>query len=161
NRIGKVATGYCRVSRLPSTTSTSLRENSMYRFVAPILALTLAVPAWAQKDTPKKDPKPAGIPPTMENVAYGSHPRQVVDFYQANSDAPTPLVLAIHGGGGSNGDKSGYRASAKRYLDAGLSVVAINYRFVTQATENGIDPPVKWPLEDAARALQFVRSKAK
>jgi acetyl esterase/lipase len=94
-------------------------------------------------------------------VAYGTHPRQVLDFFQAKADAPTPVVFAIHGGGWVNGDKSGYRNSAKRYLDAGISVVAINYRMVTEATEKGIEPPVKWPLEDAARALQFVRSKAK
>jgi len=32
---------------------------------------------------------------------------------------------------------------------------------VKQAVEEGIEPPVKAPLHDAARALQFVRSKAK
>ena len=117
------------------------------------------------KGCPEKRPegpcKPAGISPTKADVAYGTHPRQVLDFYQAKSDTPTPVVFAIHGGGWVSGDKGGYRASAKRYLDAGISVVAINYRFVTEATEKGIEPPVKWPLEDAARALQFVRSKAK
>jgi len=110
----------------------------------------------------KPDPKPpAGPAPTAADVAYGKHPRQVLDFYQAKSDTPTPVVFAIHGGGWVNGSKDGYRGSAKRYLDAGISVVAINYRMVPDATTNGIEPPVKWPLEDAARALQFVRSKAK
>lgn len=113
----------------------------------------------AKKQEPKA--KAAGIAPTQADVAYGSHPRQVLDFYQAKSDAPTPVVFAIHGGGWVNGDKGGYRTSAKRYLDAGISVVAINYRMVPEATEKGAEPPVKWPLEDAARALQFVRSKAK
>jgi acetyl esterase/lipase len=106
-------------------------------------------------------PKPAGVPPTKENVAYGEHPRQVLDFWQAKSETPTPVVLAIHGGGWVNGDKNGYRNGIKRYLDAGISVVAINYRMVPEATEKGIEPPVKWPLGDAARALQFIRSKAK
>jgi acetyl esterase/lipase len=122
-----------------------------------LLALLLASPAFAQP--PKAPPK--GIDPTQENVPYGSHPRQVVDFYQTKSEKPTPVVLAIHGGGWVNGNKDGYRTSAKRYLDNGISVVAINYRMVTEATEKKIEPPVKWPLEDAARALQFVRSKAK
>jgi acetyl esterase/lipase len=109
-----------------------------------------------------QEPKKAtGTPPTMADVPYGSHPRQVLDFFQAKSDTPTPVVFCIHGGGWQNGDKNGYRNSAKRYLDAGLSVVAINYRMVPEAIEKGIEPPVKWPLEDAARALQFVRSKAK
>jgi acetyl esterase/lipase len=39
-------------------------------------------------------------------------------------------------------------------------VVSINYRFTQEAAAAGVQPPVKWPLEDAARALQFVRSKS-
>lgn len=115
-----------------------------------------------QEKRDKEKPKPPpGPPPTMEAVPYGEHPRQVLDFYQAKSETPTPVVFAIHGGGWVNGNKDGYRGGAKRFTDAGISVVAINYRMVPEATEKGIEPPVKWPLEDAARALQFVRSKAK
>ena len=98
-------------------------------------------------------------PPTLANVAYGTHPREVLDFWQAKSDQPTPLVLNIHGGGWVAGDKSRV-PDLERYLAAGISVVSINYRYITQAIEAGVMPPVKWPLEDAARALQFVRSKA-
>jgi acetyl esterase/lipase len=118
------------------------------------------------KVDPKTDPKPkpkppAGPAPTMADVHYGPHERQVLDFYQAKSDTPTPVVFAIHGGGWVNGDKSGYRNAAKRFNDAGISLVAINYRMIPEATQKGIEPPVKWPLEDAKRALQFIRSKAK
>src|SRR4029453_9586559 len=42
----------------------------------------------------------------------------------------------------------------------GISVVSINYRYASQAAADGVNPPVKAPLHDAARALQFVRSKA-
>lgn len=138
----------------------------MTRQLALVLVLAVAGFATAQdkKDPPRKEPAkkaPAGPPPTMENVPYGTHPRQVLDFYQAKSDMPTPVAFAIHGGGWTGGDKGTYRGQAKRYTDAGLSVVAINYRMVPEATEKGIEPPVKWPLEDAARALQFVRSKAR
>ena len=99
------------------------------------------------------------VPPTHENVPYGKHERQVLDFYQAKSDAPTPVVFAIHGGGWVNGDKSGYRNGARRYLDAGISVVAINYRYTTQAAEAKVEPPVKWPLEDAARAQEDLSAR--
>ena len=58
---------------------------------------------------------------------------------------------------GKVGDK---KINAKPFLDKGISVVAINYRYVKQAVEEKVEPPVKAPLEDAARALQFVRSKA-
>jgi acetyl esterase/lipase len=40
-------------------------------------------------------------------------------------------------------------------------VVSINYRYVKNGIEDKVEPPVKAPLHDAARALQFVRSKAK
>jgi acetyl esterase/lipase len=45
-------------------------------------------------------------------------------------------------------------------LDAGISVASVEYRFIDEATADGEVPPVKGPLHDAARALQFVRSRA-
>jgi acetyl esterase/lipase len=99
----------------------------------------------------------AAEPKQLLDVPYGSHPRQVLDFYQAASDKPTPVVFYIHGGGWQNGDK---KTNPKAFLDKGISVVAINYRYVKMAVEDKIEPPVKAPLEDAARALQFTRSKA-
>jgi acetyl esterase/lipase len=145
----------------------------MFRLVLALLFATgsFAAAQTEPKSKPAAQPKPAaktqakrapsGPAPTQANVPYGKHPRQVLDFYQAKSDTPTPVVFAIHGGGWVNGSKDGYRGSAKRFNDAGISLIAINYRMVPDATENGIEPPVKWPLSDAARALQFVRSKAK
>jgi len=135
----------------------------MIRIASLLLALGFAVPSFGQTPPPppKEQPKTKGATPTQANVPYGTHPRQVLDFYQAKSDKPTPVVFCIHGGGWVNNDKGGYANSAAKYNAAGISVIAINYRYTTQATEAKIEPPVKWPLEDAARALQFVRSKAK
>ncbi len=107
-----------------------------------------------------KAPLPELPKPTAADVAYGDHERQVLDFYKARSDKPTPVVFFIHGGGWVNGNKAN-PGGLVAYLKAGISVVSINYRFTTQAQQAGIKPPVKWPLTDAARALQFVRSKAK
>ena len=114
----------------------------------------------AKAPPPKAQPKPAApaVEPTEANVRYGDHERQVLDFYRAKSDTPTPLVFNIHGGGWVAGDKK--NVGVKPYLAAGISVVSINYRYSWQAQLDGVKPPVKAPLEDAARALQFVRSKA-
>ncbi|WP_435020897.1 alpha/beta hydrolase fold domain-containing protein [Tundrisphaera sp. TA3] len=113
------------------------------------------------KATPKPAPTKPPLPPTAGNVPYGDHPRQVLDFYKAESKEPTPLVVFIHGGGWVNGDKYGLGAGTIKALQAeGISVAAINYRYTTQADEAGIKPPVKWPIEDAVRAIQFLRSKA-
>jgi hypothetical protein len=112
------------------------------------------------KQVEKKVGKKPSIPPTHGNVSYGKHERNVLDFWQAKSDKPTPVVICIHGGGWINGDKSSYYGRVKTFLDAGISVVSINYRLMKQANEEKVVPPVKAPLEDAARAVQFVRSKA-
>ena len=92
------------------------------------------------------------------NVPYGSHARQVLDFYPAKSDKPTPVVLYIHGGGWRGGDK---KTNPQAFLDKGITVIAINYRYTQNGVEDKVEPPVKAPLGDAARALQFIRSKAK
>lgn len=97
--------------------------------------------------------------PTLANVPYGAHERQVLDFYRAESERPSPLLFFIHGGGWVAGDKSGLGAMTN-CLAAGVSIVSINYRYSWQAQMAGVKPPVEWPLHDAARALQFVRSKA-
>jgi acetyl esterase/lipase len=99
----------------------------------------------------------AAEPKQLLNVAYGTHERQVLDFYPAKSEKPTPVVFYIHGGGWQGGSK---KTNPKPYLDKGISVVAINYRYVRNAVADKIVPPVKAPLSDAARALQFIRSKA-
>ena len=117
-----------------------------------------AVPAAVAPATPK--PKPKATPdPTLAEVHYGDHERQVLDFWRAKSGKPAPLLFFIHGGGWVGGDKATV-GNVQPYLDAGISVVSINYRYNTLAQQAGVKPPVQWPLSDAARALQFVRSKA-
>lgn len=128
-------------------------------FLSVAVAALAAGTLFAQAKEPKKVERPT---PTAADVAYGEHVRQKFDFWQAKSDKPTPLVLLIHGGGWVNGDKSGYGTTAiKPFLDAGISVASVNYRFIQHAMEQNVSPPVKAPLHDAARALQVLRSKAK
>ncbi|HRH98339.1 MAG TPA: alpha/beta hydrolase [Prosthecobacter sp.] len=126
-----------------------------------LLTASLQAQTPAPAPAPTKPAKPAAPKraPTVANVAYGTHERQVLDFYKAESAKPTPLLFFIHGGGWVAGDKSGV-GELEACLAAGISVVSINYRYSWQAQLAGVMPPVKWPLEDAARALQFVRSKA-
>ena len=97
--------------------------------------------------------------PSQSEIRYGKHERNVLDFWKAESISPTPVAFVIHGGGWKGGSKERLDRFADpiALLQAGISVVAINYRYVTSDES----PPVKAPLHDAARALQFVRSKAK
>jgi acetyl esterase len=94
--------------------------------------------------------------PTRANVAYGPAERNVLDFYQAESAQPTPLIVYIHGGGFVAGDKSSISpAMIRDARQAGISLAALNYRFV-----NGTDVIFPQPQLDCARALQFLRSQA-
>lgn len=101
------------------------------------------------------------IEPTAKDVAYGTHPKQKLHFWKAASDKPTPVLFFIHGGGWTGGNRSsGLAGLLPVMLTNGISVVSVEYRFTPEATKDGVVPPVKGPLSDAARALQFVRSKA-
>ncbi|HID74405.1 MAG TPA: alpha/beta hydrolase [Planctomycetaceae bacterium] len=92
--------------------------------------------------------------PTFADVRYGPHERNVLDFWQAPSEKPAPLVIFIHGGGFRSGSKEKLDARVlRRLLDAGISVAAINYRLVQNA-------PLPAAHQDACRAVQFLRSKA-
>ncbi|MGD9648907.1 MAG: alpha/beta hydrolase, partial [Pirellulales bacterium] len=66
-----------------------------------------------------------------------------------------PLLVFIHGGGFVQGDKAGIRKNpaVRRALDAGVSFASINYRFREHA-------PIQDILRDAARAIQYVRSRS-
>ncbi len=122
-----------------------------------LLLLCISIPTYAQDSYAETVPKP-----TYSEVVYGDHPRHVLDFWQADGDGPRPLAFVIHGGGWRGGSKERLDrfADAGALLKAGISVAAINYRLIGKDGKSGEEPPVKAPLHDAARALQFVRSKA-
>jgi acetyl esterase/lipase len=98
--------------------------------------------------------RPALPTPTYADAHYGPHERNVLDFWKAPSNKPTPVLVHIHGGGFLRGGKEevspGTIASC---VSSGISFVSINYRFSSQA----IYPA---PMADGARAIQFLRSKA-
>jgi acetyl esterase/lipase len=141
----------------------------------PILCLLLLLasltPSFSQaEDKTKAKAKSPAVPeyaasvpkPTLSSVRYGAHERHILDFWKAESAAPTPLVFVIHGGGWQGGEKERVDrfVNVSALLKSGISVAAINYRFIKMAEAEGVQPPVKAPLHDAARALQFVRSQA-
>jgi acetyl esterase/lipase len=92
--------------------------------------------------------------PDFGGVQYGPHKRNVLDFWRAKSDRPTPVIIFIHGGGFRSGDRSGVGAAFIRTCQAaGFSVASINYRLSNEA-------PFPAFMHDGARAVQFLRHKA-
>ncbi len=92
--------------------------------------------------------------PTKADVPYGDHERHVLDFWQAESDKPTPLFIWIHGGGFRGGDKTSFPADLRsQCLTAGISCASIHYRLSGHA-------PYPAQMLDSARAVQFLRTKA-
>ena len=108
--------------------------------------------------SPKGDnstPRPYTHKPDMANVAYGPHERNVLDFWKAKSAGPTPLLVHIHGGGFTHGDKTSISFELLELcLRKGISVATINYRYSTQA-------PFPAPYMDCVRAIQFLRAHAR
>ena len=51
-------------------------------------------------------PKVISPAPTLADVHYGPHPKQVLHVWKAESDKPTPLLFFIHGGGWQGGDRT-------------------------------------------------------
>ncbi|MBD3675033.1 MAG: alpha/beta hydrolase [Planctomycetaceae bacterium] len=143
----------------------SLKSPTICFFLSLVLSVTSVAPPASAQSKKKAAPRyAASVPkPTISEIRYGDHERHIIDFWQAKSEKPTPLVFVIHGGGWQGGSKERVNrfADVQKLLDAGISVTALNYRYVKQAVAEGVEPPVKAPLHDAARALQFVRSKAK
>jgi acetyl esterase/lipase len=94
--------------------------------------------------------------PTLEDVSYGPAPRNVLDFWRASAEKPTPVVIYIHGGGFLGDDKSRARSEKliQQCLDAGVSFAAINYRYLAPGV------PIQDVLRDCARAVQFIRTKS-
>lgn len=108
---------------------------------------TLSINAQAQESI-----QPPEI--TYENIPYGDHPNQVMDFWKADVEGAAPLVIFIHGGGFTGGSHDKVQAKAiHRYLEAGVHHASIEYRFLKHAGFPAAH-------EDCVRALQFIRSKA-
>ena len=125
----------------------------------------LLVRVAAMRGEPIADNQPAGgflgggrsaakQKPSIANFSYGEDERNVFDIWFAESKDPTPLAVYIHGGGFKSGSKEKLRPEKlTALLDAGISVAAINYRFVTT-------DPLPTAHHDAKRAIQVMRSKA-
>lgn len=93
--------------------------------------------------------------PTQAKAKYGPHERNVMDLWCPPGGGPFPVILYLHGGAFTKGSRDQVSGTVVyRGNDLGMAVASIDYRYCTQA-------PYPAPMHDAARAVQFLRSKAK
>ena len=98
----------------------------------------------------------ASAPPTpgTRELAYGADPKQRLDLLVPANAKRAPLLLFVHGGGWSIGDKrTGAGVKAAHFTQGGWAFASANYRLVPQAT-------VEQQAADIASAIAWARSNA-
>lgn len=87
-------------------------------------------------------------------VIYGDHLRQQIDIYEPDDAVEArPLILFVHGGGWSFGDRSAVQAKPKHFNDAGFYFASAGYRVLP-------DSPVEEQAADLGMAIRALHGQA-
>jgi acetyl esterase/lipase len=119
----------------------------MIRLLSAFFLLTLGLRAAA----------PAKPAPTVADVAYGTHPHEILDVYVPTKGAAPFPVLIWYGG---LWQPSKGVPDPNRFLSQGIALVAVEVRTMTDAVADKEKSPVSYVMNDAVRAVQFVRLNA-
>ncbi len=130
-----------------------MRLQLRFAILLAVISLASAQSVNERQANAQEGPRPQATTATYADVKYGPHDRHLMNVWLAESDKPTPVLVSIHGGAFRHGDKSVSRAVLRECLKAGISVVAMTYRFTGE-----VIAPAQH--QDAARAVQFVRHMA-
>ena len=100
--------------------------------------------------------QPASLPrgtQTYRDIAYvsGGHGLQKLDLYLPQSKKRVPLIIFVHGGGFSRGDKGDQNPA--QFLSDGFAFASINYRL----SDDALFPA---QIEDCKAAVRWLRSNA-
>jgi acetyl esterase/lipase len=96
----------------------------------------------------------AAKPAPPREMAYGRDPLQTLDFWPGQGKQ-APLIVFLHGGGWSSGDKDSETGSAKvaHYVGRGYAFAALNYRLAPDAT-------IGQQVQDAADATGYLAARS-
>ena len=93
-------------------------------------------------------------PPGTRELSYGADAKQKMDLLVPANATRAPLLLFVHGGGWSIGDKrAGAGVKAAHFTSSGWAFASANYRLVPQAS-------VEQQAADIAAAIAFARAHA-
>ena len=92
----------------------------------------------------------------VRDIAYGAHPRQKLDVYLTKEAKNAPMIVMMHGGGWTTGDKTGaliYINKANRWITKGFILVSVGTRLMP-------DADVYAQIQDLAQAVATVQKRA-
>ncbi|WP_394759264.1 hypothetical protein [Flavobacterium sp.] len=103
-----------------------------------------------------------------KDIAYDNKARTQFDIWLPNSNTPTGLVIYVHGGGFTSGDKdfvyavqSGgawdFPTDIRYLLQNNIAFATIRYTYLNTTGET---EGIKKPMSDVRRALQYIRNRA-
>jgi len=88
------------------------------------------------------------------NIAYGTHPDEVLDFSSAG-DSGDPVQVFIYGEAGKNFAKDDYSFATDSYVRAGLSTVVLDFSKLPEERPPTVMDPVRrgitWVHDNAHR----------
>lgn len=95
--------------------------------------------------------------PAATDVAYGASPHQVMDIYlPPKGSSPSPVLVWF----GGIWKPSKNAPDPGRFLRQNVAVIAVETRTMEDAVNDKATPPISYVLDDACRAVQFVRHNA-
>lgn len=91
---------------------------------------------------------------TVNNISYGDSKEQVYDLYYDEKNRRHKLMIYVHGGGWSKGDKAFFSDLCKQYANSGYTAVALNYRLLNLPKVG-----MKEMVDDVKRGLEVIIDK--
>jgi acetyl esterase/lipase len=100
---------------------------------------------------------PVKVAPTSADISYGTHAHQTLDVYvPAKGTGPFPVLIWY---GGLWQPSKGV-PDTNRFLPQGVALVGVEVRTMTDAMADKEKTPVSYVMNDAVRAVQFIRHNA-
>ena len=118
------------------------------------LTALLFAPLAALNTVAADAPKPV---PAHADVSYGPSPHQIMDIYLPQDDGgPFPVLIWF----GGIWEASKNVPDLKRFLPVKIAVIGVETRTLNDGMAEKASPPVSFVMDDACRAVQFVRLNA-